>query len=277
MPASPTGEPHAGRGARRRAGLQGVLSRDRAAAQHLDQLARPADRLGRRQGWVVQSEPAEPSVEVRPQELRRLVHRRHHADHRPAFGRQCVHDRPRLPVVLGKHHARPNQDRHLRRIATDVRAVLLEDAFLPLQILELPAEPVTDVSVLGEDAESAPLAAAADEDLRPALLDRSRHVERAVDSEEPPLERGALLREHEPGDLYRLFQPVHAPTNRGNSNPYPACSSLFQAAPMPRIARPFETTSSVVTIFARSAGLRYVTPVTSVPSFTLVVRTAMAP
>ena len=48
----------------------------------------------------------------------------------------------------------------------------------------------------------------------------------------------------------------------GNSKPYPACSSSFQAAPSPRIARPLDTTSKVVTIFTSRAGLRYVTPVT---------------
>ena len=36
-------------------------------------------------------------------------------------------------------------------------------------------------------------------------------------------------------------------------------------------------TSSEVTILARIAGLRYVTPVTSVPSFAVVVRAASAP
>ena len=46
---------------------------------------------------------------------------------------------------------------------------------------------------------------------------------------------------------------------------------------MPSIARPPETTSSVVTILASRAGLRYVTPVTSVPSFTRLVRAASPP
>ena len=45
---------------------------------------------------------------------------------------------------------------------------------------------------------------------------------------------------------------------------------------MPRIARPDETTSSVVTTFARNAGLRYVTPVTMAPSMTREVRAATA-
>jgi hypothetical protein len=46
---------------------------------------------------------------------------------------------------------------------------------------------------------------------------------------------------------------------------------------MPSIARPPETMSSVVTILASSAGLRYVTPVTRVPSFTRRVRAASPP
>ena len=42
----------------------------------------------------------------------------------------------------------------------------------------------------------------------------------------------------------------------GNGKPYPICSDSFQAAPMPQIMRPFDMTSSVVTIFATRAGLR---------------------
>ncbi len=63
----------------------------------------------------------------------------------------------------------------------------------------------------------------------------------------------------------------------GKSTPRALCSTSYQAAPMPRNARPLEITSRVVTILARSAGLRYVTPVTSVPSLTFVVRAARAP
>ena len=54
------------------------------------------------------------------------------------------------------------------------------------------------------------------------------------------------------------------------------CSSSFHAAPMPRMARPDEITSRVVTIFASRAGLRYVTPVTIVPSCARDVRAAIA-
>ena len=46
---------------------------------------------------------------------------------------------------------------------------------------------------------------------------------------------------------------------------------------MPRKARPPEMTSSDVTILARIAGFRYVTPVTSVPSSARRVRAASAP
>ena len=42
----------------------------------------------------------------------------------------------------------------------------------------------------------------------------------------------------------------------GKSNPRPMCSASNQAAPRPKIARPPEITSSVVTVFASSAGLR---------------------
>jgi hypothetical protein len=42
----------------------------------------------------------------------------------------------------------------------------------------------------------------------------------------------------------------------------------YQAPPIPSMPRPREMTSSVVTISVRIAGLRQVTPVTSVPSCT---------
>jgi hypothetical protein len=58
--------------------------------------------------------------------------------------------------------------------------------------------------------------------------------------------------------------------------PYARCSSSFQAAPIPRTARPAETTSRVVTCLARTEGWRYVTPVTRVPRDTLEVRAASA-
>jgi hypothetical protein len=62
----------------------------------------------------------------------------------------------------------------------------------------------------------------------------------------------------------------------GKSTPSASCSTSNHAAPMPRNARPPEITSSDVTIFASTAGFRYVTPVTSVPSFTFAVRAASA-
>jgi hypothetical protein len=46
---------------------------------------------------------------------------------------------------------------------------------------------------------------------------------------------------------------------------------------MPRIARPDETMSSVVTTFARNAGFLYVTPVTIAPSWIRGVRAATPP
>ena len=63
----------------------------------------------------------------------------------------------------------------------------------------------------------------------------------------------------------------------GNGTPSASCSTSNQAAPIPRNARPDDTTSRVVTILARMAGFRYVTPVTSVPSLTRFVRAASAP
>ena len=50
--------------------------------------------------------------------------------------------------------------------------------------------------------------------------------------------------------------------NVPNSKPSESCSSSNQPAPMPSWARPPETMSRVVSVFASSVGLRYVLPVT---------------
>ncbi len=56
--------------------------------------------------------------------------------------------------------------------------------------------------------------------------------------------------------------------------PSPRDSSSFHAAPMPSQARPPDSTSSVVTIFARMPGCRYTVPVTRVTSLALDVQAA---
>ena len=56
--------------------------------------------------------------------------------------------------------------------------------------------------------------------------------------------------------------------------PSPRDSSSFHAAPMPSQARPPESTSSVVTIFARTPGYRYTAPVTRVSSLARDVQAA---
>ena len=61
-----------------------------------------------------------------------------------------------------------------------------------------------------------------------------------------------------------------------NSIPNERCSSSNQPAPMPSCARPADTMSSVVTVFASTAGLRYVLPVTRAPRRTLEVSRARA-
>ena len=60
------------------------------------------------------------------------------------------------------------------------------------------------------------------------------------------------------------------------SIPYALCSAAFQAAPMPRIARPFEMWSSVVAMFASTAGFRCVMPETRHPTRTFCVIAAYA-
>ena len=60
-----------------------------------------------------------------------------------------------------------------------------------------------------------------------------------------------------------------------NSKPKPLCSSSFQAEPMARMARPPLMWSSVVTILATSAGLRYVLAPTMRPTVGRVVMAAI--
>ncbi len=59
-----------------------------------------------------------------------------------------------------------------------------------------------------------------------------------------------------------------------NRKPKPRCSISFQPLPMPRTARPPLTWSSVVTILATSAGLRYVLAPTMSPMLDRVVSAA---
>ncbi len=63
---------------------------------------------------------------------------------------------------------------------------------------------------------------------------------------------------------------------RGNGIPYWSCSFSNQAAPTPYSARPPEMWSIVAAMLAASAGCRYVTPVTSMPTRILVVWAASA-
>jgi hypothetical protein len=70
-------------------------------------------------------------------------------------------------------------------------------------------EPVSVVGVARHEAKRPLLPAAADEDARPAGLDRAGPVERGVDPVEAPLERRPLLGEHPSADRERLVQAVH--------------------------------------------------------------------
>src|SRR5438477_9823723 len=66
-----------------------------------------------------------------------------------------------------------------------------------------------DIAVLREDAQRPLLAAAPDENLRAARLDGTWDVERPLDPVVLAFERRPVLREHQPGDGDRLFEPVH--------------------------------------------------------------------
>src|SRR3989442_5293114 len=57
------------------------------------------------------------------------------------------------------------------------------------------------------------------QDLRPARLNGTRHVERAIDPVVLAFEGRPLLGEHEPGDGQRFVEPVHALRDRRKLNP----------------------------------------------------------
>src|SRR5262249_50949641 len=72
---------------------------------------------------------------------------------------------------------------------------------------------VAHVGVLGDEAQGALLAAAADHDARAVLLDRARDVLCLLDPVVLAGEARSFLREHRPADLQRLFETVEALTS----------------------------------------------------------------
>ena len=145
----------------------------------------------------------------------------------------------------------------VRRVAAHLDAVRARrHPSFALQVLERSAEPVPDVPVLGEDAQRALFPAASDQDLRPALLDGPRHVERALDSIELALERRALLGEHQLRDLHGLIEAIHAARDRRELDPVTHMLVLVPRSADPEDRAPFEMTSRVVTCLTSRAGLR---------------------
>ena len=128
--------------------------------------------------------------------------------------------------------------------------------------------------MLRGDAERHLLALTADHHGRPARAQRRRRVDGLHRAVVATLERRSLVAEHRPADLDRL-EHLHPLTDRREVD---AECFVLHVEPGRADAeqRMCEMTSSVLTILARMAGLRYVTPVTSVPSMTRSVRAAMA-
>jgi len=83
--------------------------------------------------------------------------------------------------------------------------------------------------------------------------------------------------EHGPADLDRLLQHVQAHPVTRIVDAEALVLNVVPGAPDAEDGPAREMTSSVVMILARMPGLRYVTPVTSVPSCTRRVRAASAP
>src|SRR5260221_4893745 len=168
----------------------------RIRAHELDQLAGSRDRLGRGQRRVVEGEASEPRLDVALQQLGALLGG-DGPDRSPPLLWDVLQQSFALALALDDEDACAKCQQHLRGIATDSGAVLLEDTLLALQFLEVAAEPVADVAMLRQDAEGLSLAASADQDLRAARLDRSRRVERVLDAVVLALEGWPLFGEHQ--------------------------------------------------------------------------------
>ena len=158
--------------------------------------------------------------------------------------------------AAGEHEGAEPADGHLGRVAADRLAVAAQDVDLVGHRGRV-ADDVAHVGVAGHEPQRPLLAAAADQDGRPAGLHRRRHVARLVD---PVV---AARRSVGASSVNMARQICSASSRRssrspagGKSKPSPSCSTSYQAAPMPRMARPPLMTSSVVTILARCAGLR---------------------
>src|SRR5262249_19586955 len=136
----------------------------------------------------------------------------------------------------------PDRDRFRDLVvrATDVVAVRLQDVQLVRHLRRV--EDVAAVRVLGDQPPRLPLPAAADQDRPERYRERQRTAERlrqlvvlAAESSVPP------------AHICRKICSVSSrrsnrSANGGNGTPRPRCSRSFQAAPIPRKARPPEST-----------------------------------
>src|SRR5438128_11524543 len=129
--------------------------------------------MGRGKGRLLEREAPKPGVDVGLEDLGRLWHA-DGPDHRPPRLGDALEPDLRLVLVLDQDDAHAKREQHARWVTPDGHAVLLEHPLLALQVLEVTAKPVTDVSVLGQDAEGLLLAHPADQDLRASRLDRAR-------------------------------------------------------------------------------------------------------
>ena len=151
-------------------------------------------------------------------------------------------------------------------------AVPVEHLDLVGHLGRLDAEQVAGVGVLGHQAQRLALAAAADQDPgRPSLSGGGRTASRPAGSACP--RRAVVLAPHLAADLQRFLQPLEALASATGTGPRGPCARVrTMPRRYPSKARPPLSTSSVVTVLTSRPGCRYVTPVTSGPSATVVSR-----
>src|SRR5258708_10475960 len=113
----------------------------RIRAHELDQLAGSRDRLGRGQRRVVEGEASEPCVDVALQELGALLGG-DGPERRPPLLRDVLQQSFALALAFDHEDACAECQQHLRGVATDSGAVLLQDSLLSLQFLEASVYPV---------------------------------------------------------------------------------------------------------------------------------------
>jgi len=171
------------------AGVDRARRRNRSGAaapvQSNERISSPGDQGTRPQHRVAEREAAEAGVDVLRDDLRGSCRR---GGHKCASSLRRDAGKARLAFALvgHEHDGGSHRPDDRARVAADLLAVALQELGLVAEHVHPEREPVGVVGVARDEAKGALLSPAADEDARPADLDRARPVERCVDPVEAP-------------------------------------------------------------------------------------------